>query len=99
MPPKTNNNNAAPANPLASMLGGGITPEMTQLAMSALPQLIKLAQRVPAWTLGYFVGILWWIVVVPLTSSSVLTFINGEDEASSIAVIASSQQQNGGVLS
>lgn len=98
MPPKTNTNPGAGANPLASMLGGGgqspITPEMTQLAMSALPQLIKLAQRVPAWTLGYFVGVLWWIVVVPLTSSSVLTFINGEDE-SAIANMASLHQQNG----
>lgn len=75
MPPKQSQQQSAAPNPMAGLLGAGqpqITPEMAQMAMSALPKLLRLAQRVPAWTLGFSFGFLWWVAVVPLTTTAVL---------------------------
>jgi hypothetical protein len=68
----------AGAPDLASLM----SPDMMSAALGVLPQLIALAQRVPAWILGFVLGFVWWLVVVPLAVAVV-------DFADPLAVVRS----------
>ena len=67
----------APGGPLGAA-AGAFGPQGIQSLMSWIPWLLSLAQRVPAWVIGFAIGLLWWVVLVPLVASTLLAAAAGD---------------------